>query len=425
MEIALGVLAGLALGVLVGLAWAQRRERAARAEWEEERADLEAHLSAAQLEERTAAATLEAHRQSAAEARRSEEERLREIQGLLAPPLKEALQHSTEHLATRAQEREAAHDKALREMLKPFQEQLEKLQKGAQELEVKREGAYGALKQQLDGLQAATKSFGDQSSKLLTALRGDIRSRGRWGEVALRNLAEFAGMTRHCDFSEQQGLESGNRPDMVVRLPDGKSFIPVDSKVPMDAYMRSLECEEPAQRAVELAKHARDLRTAVDDLAKRNYAGQGGSPMGYTVLFVAADPLLAAAFESDPELQTDAMRKRVLIATPVTMLALLSTVALYWQQSSVAENAQRAWETAREFHKRVSVFAEHLAGVGKGLTTAINNYNKAVGSWDRSVLPQGQKLEELEAPGQGHNPLPELPAVEGEARVPRLLENEA
>jgi len=415
------LVAGVVVLALVsaGLLWAWRRaagDAAAR------RAELEAgreRLVAVQRELDATRASFEAWKASTDEQRRTDDERRKEMENAFAPLAQQALKVNSEQFLTQAGESIEQRRKAIEALLAPLNQTLEKLQKGAQELEGKREKAYGSLESQIKLLQQATEALNASSRSLGTVLRGDARARGRWGEVALRNLAELAGMTVHCDFELQQTLEDGSRPDMVVNFPgDEKRRIPVDAKVPMDAYMQAFETEDPERRAAGLRKHAEALRNHVRTLARRDYATALGATIDVTVLFIPGDPILAAAHEVDPALQTDALESRVLLATPVTLMMLLHTVALFWQQSTVAENALKVWEEARDFRSRVETFADHLAAVGKGLDAALRSYDKAIGSYETRVLPAARRLEELEGPGGARHA---LPAIEPIARPPRRL----
>ena len=213
-------------------------------------------------------------------------------------------------------------------------------------------------------------------------------------------------------------LDDGTRPDMVVRLPGGDGRIPVDAKAPMDAYMRAMDATDPDARAAALDDHAAALRTHVRALARRDYAATLGTRVDFTVLFVPAEPILAAAFEADPALQTDAMEGRILIATPVTLVALLRTVGLYWRQADLAQNAQQIAEAAGTLHERVRTFTEHLESLGCSLEKAIRHWNAAVGSYESRLLPAGRELEKLQPPAAASKALPDLAAVNNAPRMP-------
>jgi DNA recombination protein RmuC len=401
----------LVVGVLVGAAWMRRSCQARVDALAGEREELQRRAERVTVE-------YETWKASAEQARATEEQLREQSKGAFAAVAQQALQATTAHLLTVGQQADEARKAALTEMLKPFREQLVKLDEGTRQLEVKREKAYVALQEQLRGLETSTQALRVQSEALRTALRSDTRARGRWGEVALRNLVEYAGMTEHCDFDEQETTAGGGRPDLIINLPGGEGRIPIDAKVPMDAYMAGVECDDPETRRAHFARHAEALRNHVRALEKREYAAALGTRVDFTVMFVPADPVLSAAHESRPDLQQEAMERGVLVATPVTLLALLRTVALYWRQSEMARNAQEFWETAREFHKRVTVFAEHFAGVGKGLKSALESFDKAVGSYESRVLPQARRLEELDGPG---GPAQLLPEVTPLSRVPSDL----
>jgi DNA recombination protein RmuC len=420
------LLAGMAglIGVLAGTLRERHRGAAEAARGRETlEADHAAALTAAATERDRAREELvraqreldatQARLETFAAAQRTEAARLQELQNQFEALAQKVLRANSEELQKNAAATLEQRSKAIEEMLAPFKETLSKLEQGTQALEVKREGAYATLREQLEKLAQTTTLLQTSSTTLITALRGGTTARGRWGELQLQNIAELAGMTRHCDFDTQVTLD-GARPDMVVNLPGGEGRIPVDAKAPMDAYMRALEASDPAERAQQFSDHADALRKHVLALGKRDYATALGTRVDFTVMFVPGDPILAAAFEANPDLQAEAMEKRVLIVTPVTLIALLRTVALYWNQQKLAENAQDLWEEARELHKRITVFVKHFEGLGSALDSAMDKYNKAVGSYERKVLPQARRLEELSTPDES---LPEIAAIEEQARV--------
>ncbi len=437
-----GLLAGVVAGALGALLLAQRRaaaeREALRASHEQRLAALDSERDAAresrvraeserdalrrELEQgkADAAATRarddEQRRAQLAEVEKRREQELAALRGEFARLSQEALKLNAEAFSVQATQTFDERRKGLDALLAPLKEQLGKLAEGTQALETRREGAYAQVREQITALQSATESVNANSRALIQALRGDARARGRWGEMALRNVAELSGMTAHCDFDLQVVLDDDKRPDMVVILPGGDGRIPVDAKAPMDAYMRAVEATDPDARAAALAEHGLALRRHVRLLADKDYAATLGTRVDFTVLFVPGEPILAAAFEADPALQSDAMERRILLATPVTLLALLRTVALYWRQSDLAQNAQHIADTAREYHDRLQVFVRHLANLGRAIDASVGHWNRAVGSYERSVLPQGRRLEELAPPGAADKVLPELTALD---EVPR------
>jgi DNA recombination protein RmuC len=282
---------------------------------------------------------------------------------------------------------------AIEAMLAPLKETLKNLDAKTAEIEKERRGAYDGLKEHLSQLQSATVTLQDKTTSLDTALRG-TQVRGRWGELALRNIAELAGMTEHCDFTEQTTTDDGKRPDMVVRLPEGR-FIAVDSKVPLSGYLKAVEASDEEGRQAGLREHVQAVRSHIKSLAARDYAANLEGDVDLVVLFLPGDPFLAAAFSEDPNLQVEAIGSRVLLATPTTLVALLRTVAIYHQHLALAENAREIGDVAGQLYDRVAKFGDDLARAGRGLKTAVDAFNTAVGSFERRILPMGHKLESL------------------------------
>jgi DNA recombination protein RmuC len=316
---------------------------------------------------------------------------------------------------------------AIEAILSPLKETLGKLEARTGEIEKAREGAFRGLEQQLEWLKAATVSLEEKTTSLTSALRGS-GTQGRWGEIALHNIVEMAGMTEHVDFVEQTDVGGGKRPDMVVRLP-GERFIAVDAKVPFNAYLDAVNASTDAARAEALDRHLQALRGHVQTLASRDYASLVPGDVDLVVLFLPGDPFLAAAFERDPNIQVEALRSKVLIATPTTLVALLRTVAIYWQQRSMAENAREIAEVAQELFDRASTFGDHLSRVGKGLRSAVEAFNQAAGSFERRLLPMGRQLSDMKVTEQAKRqleapiPIEELPrSVVGSGGEPTSIE---
>ena len=313
---------------------------------------------------------------------------------------------ASEKLGAKQTEANAALDErklAIETLLQPLRDGLERLDQRTGELEKSRVDAYSRLDQQVRQLAQATEALHSKTTSLTTALKGS-RIGGRWGEIALRNVAELAGMTRHCDFEEQLTLDSGGRPDMTVNLPGGRK-IAVDAKAPLNAYMEAAEAKDPKARGSALDRHVKALRSHVRNLADRRYAEALGKDVDLVVLFLPGDPFLSAAFEQDPQLQVEALRQKVLLATPTTLVALLRTVAIYWQQSAMVENAEAIAETARQLYDRAAKFSGDLDRIGGGLRAALKAYNQAVGSFDRRLLPMGKRLEGMRIAEQRRRPL--------------------
>jgi DNA recombination protein RmuC len=283
---------------------------------------------------------------------------------------------------------------AIRVQFEGVGKNLEKFKALQREIEEQRGKDFGMLRQHLSALHEQTENLGRSATGLSTALKGSSQSRGKWGEIALRNIVEAAGMTEHCDFMEQSSDDSGNRPDLIIKLP-GDTRIPIDAKVPYSDYERMVEEQDPAARKLHLKKHGDTVRRTMLELAKRKYHDELEGEIDFTVMFIPIESVASAAFEARPELQMEAMKSRILITTPVTLIALLLTVGLYWKQERMAQNAQQIWDEATELHRRLGVFQGHLSKVGSGLTAAIKSFNSAIGSYETRVVPQGRRVEDL------------------------------
>ena len=231
-------------------------------------------------------------------------------------------------------------------------------------------------------------------------------------------------MLAHCDFDEQVSVDTADgrlRPDVVVKLPGGAQVV-VDAKVPLEAFLRSVDAGDEETRKVELVAHARQLRTHVDQLAKREYWNQFDPSPEFVVAFIPGDPLLAAAFEHDPTLIEHAMTNRVLLATPTTLIALLRTVAYGWQQEALTANARIVQRLGAELYERLRVMGSHLAKLQRGLTTTVEAFNDTIGSLESRVLVTARRFPELGVIGAGTKDLPELTPVSATARHPQAPE---
>jgi DNA recombination protein RmuC len=334
---------------------------------------------------------------------------------------KEQLQNSFKVIATSELESRSSQLKTtardeLTGVITPLKEELAKLDKQVRELEAKREGAYSSLGAQLQGLHNLQDSLRQQTTSLTQALKSPT-VRGRWGEIHLRRLVELSGMSNHVDFSEQESTDGG-RPDMVIRLPE-RGIVPVDSKVPLDAYLRAMEVEDEDARRLLLAEHARAFRGRIRELAQRAYWEQFERIPEIVVMFVPVEASLSAAFQADRDLFEYAFQNKVLVTSPIALFALLRAVAFGWQQQQVAENAEQIAAQGKSLYERIATFVGHVSGVGKSLEASVKKYNDAVGSLDARVLPAARRLREL---GVGSAEIEAPEPVETQPRLPQREE---
>lgn len=280
----------------------------------------------------------------------------------------------------------------LQNLVKPLIDDLSSLDKLVRALESKREGAYQALGQQLTELGRLHAQLQSTTTTLAQALKSPT-VKGRWGEIQLRRIVELAGLTGHVDFDEQATGETG-RPDMVIHLPQG-GILPIDSKVPLDAYLEAMETRDEPARATKLAQHARAMRAKVNDLGRKAYWDQFERAPEIVVMFVPLEASLSAAFEHDRELFEYAISNKVLISSPVILFALLKVIAFGWQQQRLAENAARIAEEGRELYGRLATFVGHFSDVGDSLERSVKGYNKAVASLESRLIPLARRFQEM------------------------------
>ena len=319
------------------------------------------------------------------------------------------------HLEAQVKDSEGNLDKrktAIEEMLKPVKESIDSYKKRIDELENSSQKTFGQVTEMLSGLQNTNASLQKETGALVNALRNP-RVRGRWGEIGLRRAVEFSGMSAHCDFVEQvytEGEDSILKPDMIINLP-GNSHVVVDSKLPLDAYLEALETDDETSRNLLFAKHARDLRDHITKLSRKQYWSQFQNTPDFVVLYMEVESAMNVALMTDKALLQDAMNNKIILTTPTTLIVVLKSVAMSWQQHNITENALQIMEAAMDFYGRVNVFAEHLDKMGGGLKTALKGYNDAAGSWESRVLPAGRKLEQLKA-SDNKNVLPDLEIID-------------
>jgi DNA recombination protein RmuC len=286
-------------------------------------------------------------------------------------------------------QKQTAMEGAVGGMVQPLADSLGRLEVHVRELERAREKAYGSLGEQLQTLARET-------STLSTALRSP-QTRGRWGEVTLRRVAELAGMVHNCDFSEQETREGDGvriRPDMIVRLPGDRSLI-VDAKVPLTAYLDAVSAKDEASRKAALVRHGQQVSEHVRQLSSKQYWSQFQPAPELVVLFLPGDHFFSAALEIRPDLIEEALSKKVVIATPVTLISVLKGIAYGWNQEQLAENAEEIRRVASEMYERVQSVQEHYSCTGRLLEKTVAAYNSSVGSWDSRLVPALRKMREL------------------------------
>jgi DNA recombination protein RmuC len=296
-------------------------------------------------------------------------------------------------------------------LIKPMRDEMEKMAAANKKMEENRVGAYQAIKRQLKDLGDQTENLGMRTTALSTALTTSGQARGNWGEVKLRRLFEMAGMSEHVDFFEQETIEGGGRPDYIVRLPK-EGVIPIDSKASGAAFLRAVELEPGDEQENLLAEHAVAVKQRIKELSLKNYQENIEGDFDYVVMFIPSEAMAAAAFSIDPDLMDYALTKSVLVATPMTMLALLRTIALYWDQHALAEDASKIYVVSREMYSRVNKFIDHFLKVGSHLDKAGKSYNDAMRSYESRVLPQGRRLDELRVSNTLASLLPEPKEIE-------------
>jgi DNA recombination protein RmuC len=445
-----GILIGFVAGSALLFVWHVVRHSASRAEVKVTESRLaDAQGVVAELTARTEAATataaaaetaravaeaeLDLVRQAATGAEAREAEERQRLAGTFAELSAEALQKNNEQFLALADSRLAQaqtvaqgdltqRHQAIAQLLGPLSETLVRYEQELKKIEAERQGAYASLNEKVAQLNVGNAQLQKETRSLVTALRSP-QTRGRWGEIQLRRVVEMAGMLEHCDFEEQVSstVDGGRlRPDLVVHMPGDRDMV-VDAKVPLDAYLQLVDADDEQTRKTHQLAHARQLRTHVDQLAKKEYWRQSGRSPEQVVAFIPGDQLLSAAYEADPGLQEYAWSNGVLLTTPTMLIALLRSIAFGWRQEVLADNAREVQKLGAEMYDRLRTMSTHLQRLQRSLTASVSAYNDAVGSLESRVLVSARRFPALGVIGDGEE-ISDLVPVQASARHLQAIE---
>jgi DNA recombination protein RmuC len=398
VTVVLIAIVALAVGAVIGWLWASRESAGARQTVENLRLQLDEVVK-----ERDAG---RAAGQELAVLRAAQEERERAFEQQIAS-LKEAKESLSAQFhevgakflgEARKQFLEQAEGRFTQAM-QPVQDILKRYEEGLQRVEKERVDQYAGLREAVELVRTGPGQVRDETRHLVNALRASPKARGRWGEQSLRNVLEQAGLSEYVDFQTEvsvSGDEGRLRPDVIVRLPGGRNLV-IDAKCSLNAYLDACDEVDDEKRDACFRAHVASMRTHAQQLGSKAYWAQFGDAADYVIMYIPGEHFLAAALEADPTLWDWAFERRVLLATPTNLVAIAKTVASIWRQERLAEAAQEIASLGKELHSRLATMNEHMARVGKNLSTANNAYNQMVGSFESQVLSQAKRFETLGA----------------------------
>jgi DNA recombination protein RmuC len=304
-------------------------------------------------------------------------------------------------------------EERLKQLLAPVGERLKAYEEQVGRIEKERVEAYGSLTGLIDQMRAGQERVQSEAARLVNSLRNAPKARGRWGEQQLKNVLESCGLAEHVDYETEASVESGEgrlRPDAIIRVPGGRNLV-IDAKVSLNDYQDAFNSDDEEYRSVAMARHCASMKTHLEGLSRKAYWDQFAEAPDYVIMFVPGEHFLAAALEHEPRLWDLAFEKRVLLATPTNLVAIARTVASVWRQEGLAREAKQIGALGKEMYDRIAIAAQHLKSVGSGLNSAVNNYNKFVGSFERNVMSTGRRFAELNIE-TGKRELEDVPMVE-------------
>lgn len=445
--VAAGIVVALVVGLAAGWFFGSRPVSEWKARFAERDAEAKAHADnlarmvpeLATMSERAAradtlAASLDAAREELtglkaqaagfAEQKRlleeSREKLLKEFENTGAQVLGKAQEMFLARASERFGHAEKSNKEAIAALLQPVGERLKAYEDQVATLEKQRVDGFGQLTGLIESMKAGQEEVRREAARLGNSLTNAPKARGRWGERALQNVLEQCGLSEHTDFHLEHSMDTDDgrlRPDAIVRVPGQKKLV-IDAKVSLNAYQAAFEADNEDDRRRHMDLHARSMRNHVQTLGNKSYQSQFDEAPDYVVMFVPGEHFVAAALEHDPELWDFAFRNKVLLATPTNLVAIARTVAQVWRQDTIAREAVEIGRAGAELYDRLAVAAEHMKRVGGGLETAVNNYNKFVGSFERNVLSAGRRLKDkgIEI---GKREIEDIPLVEA---APRYVE---